>query len=204
MAAGIALIILIALASLTTVRPAQGAPAASPISATARASGTAQNTATEPQLPPDKAARASAAASFLAAAASDRPLGSIPLLTPFGTVGIDIGIPAGDGEISPDGAINGPIGYPGSFNETNSWWTGTASGAHVIVWAGASATDFHQGLLVVGSYEGENVVARSWLTVKVPASGGAVKITGAKGKVLTIVAANGSTHTFDSVTGTLS
>ncbi len=44
----------------------------------------------------------------------------------------------------------------------------------------------------------------SWLTVKVPASGGAVKITGAKGKVLTIVAANGSTHTFDSVTGALS
>ena len=199
-----ALVILVSLASLTMARPARGSPTASPVSATALPSVTAQDSAGEPQLPPDKAARELAIESFEAAAARDRPVGSIVLATPADTdLGIDICKPAGGGEICPDGALNGSEFYPGSFDMTNSWWTGTASGAHVVVSAGVDAADFHQGLLVVGEYEGDTPFATSWLTVKVPGSGGAVKITGAKGKVLTIVAANGSTHTFNSATDTL-
>lgn len=163
-------------------------------------------TPTNAPLPADKAARASAAQSFLAAAArSGKENGLVAVVRPQpGDVklGTDIGIKAGDGELSPDGASVAPIGYSGSMQATNAWFTGTPTAAHLTVWAGASRTDSQQGVLVESIYDASDNPT-SWLTVEVPGREGSVRITSANGKILTLTSANGTTHTFDCETGIL-
>lgn len=158
----------------------------------------------DPQLPPDKAARASAAASFMAAAAQGHTAisKSAVALRTATELGLDISTPAGDGRLSPDDLLLTPVGYSGSIDMTNTWTKGAASGAHMTVWAGVSGNDNQQGLLVVGVF-GSNAQPTSWQTVQVPNSGGHLRISGATGSLLTVTSANGRTFTFDPATGSL-
>lgn len=76
--------------------------------------------------------------------------------------------------------------------EGNMWFTDPANGARVTIWAGASGQDREQGILVVAS-DGPRVEG----IYPAPGKHGSLRIVGADGIVLRLIARDGTELAFD-------
>jgi len=105
------------------------------------------------------------------------------------------GTAAGLGRLNADADTLGPPGIPGQF--TNSWYV-VGPPTTAIVWAGASADDPGQGIVVVAFWNDPQATSlQSIQVLKAPGRAGTLHVESANGYVLRLRAADGSKVVFD-------
>jgi hypothetical protein len=105
------------------------------------------------------------------------------------------GAAAGIGRLNADSDTLGPPGIPGQF--TNSWYV-VGPPVTAIVWAGASADDPSQGIVVASFWNDPQATSlQSIQVLNAPKRGGALHIESANDYVLKLRAADGSKVVFD-------
>jgi len=88
---------------------------------------------------------------------------------------------------------------PSSDYAIRNRWVGTVHGSDVVVFAGASASDASQGLVVVQQLAGDGSASDPQAFVT-PTKAGPVHVTTVHGSRVTLVADDGTTFTFDAAT----
>jgi hypothetical protein len=98
----------------------------------------------------------------------------------------------------PTGIVDDVQGaLPTSTAQLLNAWQGRAGGGFVSVYAGATAGDANQGVVVVVTLEDARHPTLGQQLVKTPSRSGALRVTAANGSLLTLQAEGGASFTFD-------